>query len=366
MKPAELAITERATTLTASLGLMSNLRKPNGLAQYDITSEPQSMAGGDRGGLLVVSGFIKTGSSALIDLLRDQPGFHALLPEFKVFHGTGGIIELARSCDGDARDTRAALAACRQRLLNAGRDRTPGYRLRTMLRGFLTSGETPGHQRRAAYDRYLNRAYLPTLRRYFAELQRELVSAERGEERLARLRSATTEHFHALARAVLPQDARILLLNQTIKPSSDTVFGLSLLPEAHLIVVDRDPRDQYVDLERRGRLQRTIARFWSPTGDSVHDFIRWYERRRRDAYGNGIANHPRILVVRFEEFASRPAVVLDRVFEWLGLERPREFALGPNFRFTEAANIVGMWQHNGEPQAMARIREELEDYCCSP
>ena len=317
----------------------------------------------DRRGLLIVSGFIKTGSSALIDLLRDQPGHHALLPEFTIFHGPGGINELAHSCAGEVRDTVAAIAKCKKRLLNAGRDLTPTYRLGARLRRLLTAKRIPGHQRRAAYDRHFTGAYLPTMQQYFAELQRDLPLAERGEERLSRLRSVTSEHFLALAKAVLPPEDRLLILNQMIKPTSDTLLGLSLLSDARLIVVDRDPRDQYVDLERRGRLQSTIARFCAPSGDWVHDFIQWYERRRFDFYGNGNANHPRVLIVRFEEFASRPSATLDRVFEWLGVERPPEYALGPSFRSAEAASIVNMWQRHGEPHAMARIHRELKGYC---
>ena len=189
--------------------------------------------------------------------------------------------------------------------------------------------------------------YQKATRAYLWELAWRLRSAEQPEQIVTNIEAATNDYFRSLCEQVGGKESALwTIFNQTIKPGSLTGLGLSLI-NAYVIAVDRDPRDQYIDLVQRNRLGSIIQRYGNPSGDLVGDYIRWY-RRRRDKFYKIYARHERVLVVRFEDLCRNPASVLRKVAEFLEMEA--EIKMDSSlFDQKIALEKVGMWKEFYQP-----------------
>jgi hypothetical protein len=317
--------------------------------------------------ILVVSGFIKTGSSALIDLLIESRSVRAVLPEMKILTGQYGIADIARACGAESQELRTILARCEERLLEEGKSPTTFYLKLRRVRSRLFKSMGASRFNRYGYDAALSGEYLRLTRRYFRTLNTRLLPSEDPEICYRYFREATSDYFSALASAASSHPLQIALFNQTIKPGLSTSLGLELIEKAQLIVVDRDPRDQYVELLNRRRIQPIIDRFGENTGDPVADFIRWYRRRRTEFYGGSAVRDSRVLVLRFEDIACEPTSALSMVDDFMGPAlRSHVGEIKPiarSFDRARALDAVGIFRGHEDSRAIQRIAESLPEFC---
>lgn len=319
-----------------------------------------------RGGVyrcVVVSGFICTGSSALIDALRGNSAIAAFLPEFKILGGQDGLFEVVEAFERDRVQGVATFRRFAKRIVEEGRHPNRAYHYRQrVMRKVAGDSYTPPYRRRS-YSHVI--AEYPSITRtYLRGLGRLLSAAVKPEEIRSSIEEATNDYFRSLCECIGEKErASWVIFNQSIKPGSQTGLGLELIKAARVIAVDRDPRDQYIDLLNQNRLVPIIQKYGTPTGDLAGDFARWYRRRRQTFYETH-AGDERVLVVRFEDLATDPSAVLQEVSDFLGLEGEIAVGSGP-FDQEVAQGKVGMWREFSDRGAIARIEKELTEYCAT-
>lgn len=313
--------------------------------------------------IVVVSGFICTGSSALIDALRSNEIFKAILPEVKVFANQSGLYDVIDAFDRGMEEGSVAFRVFSARLLEEGRSHPSKWNIPHRLHYKLRKRHAEQHYQRQEYGRSIP-GFQRISRQYLRSVERGLLAINAPDEARTLIERATSEYFQQICESTLAKSsAQYVILNQTIKPGNRTREGLSLIENARVVVVDRDPRDQYIDLLNSGRLDGVIRKWGTVTGDAPRDFARWYKRRRASFYGLDLEDS-RVLVVRFEELCLEPYNVLTKVSRFLGIDGDLDFDPGI-FRINDARRRVGQWQTYHMPEEMRAIEEIVPQYCAT-
>lgn len=127
--------------------------------------------------------------------------------------------------------------------------------------------------------------------------------------------------------------------------------SLKYFADAKCIIVDRDPRDNYV-----------AGLWYRPTALPVSQFIQRYRLYRQAASPSGLEGG-RILKVRFEELVFDYSSTLAKILSFLG-ESPSIHA-EPKKYFDPAvsAKNVGIWKTYEKQDEIEMIARELKEYC---
>jgi hypothetical protein len=144
-----------------------------------------------------------------------------------------------------------------------------------------------------------------------------------------------------------------LVLDQAI-PTANIAKGMRYFDQMKLVVVDRDPRDIYVDLIRNKGLIGTNV----DDPDKVAKFLRWHRILRADAAASASIDPSRVLRVRFEDVVLEPQATSTRILAFLGLEQ-RARALGSRFHPQQSARNVGIWRSYPQQAEIAAIAAAL-------
>lgn len=147
--------------------------------------------------------------------------------------------------------------------------------------------------------------------------------------------------------------AKRFVLDQVFSPYRITENQL-LIPEAEQLVVDRDPRDIYLDVIQ-----------WNgyPVSSRVEDFIRYFRDGRSRISFNST---PQVHRLRFEDLILNYEATRDSIFGLLGISMSEHQTPGRFLRVDESRSNVFMWHrvHDSELQNdVRRIGEELGDWC---
>lgn len=166
----------------------------------------------------------------------------------------------------------------------------------------------------------------------------------------AALRTAAAVFLNRVLRV---KGGEVLLFNNCIHQTQIDVAGL--LDNARVIVIVRDPRDQFV-----AHLTETPG-----NGPTVDAFIR--KRKRADSaverqLRTGSGN---VRVFRFEDFVTS-AEVREEVKAWAGLAGHRTAAAGRFFSPEKSARNVGIHEAWKRQADIRRIEEELGDQLFEP
>lgn len=167
------------------------------------------------------------------------------------------------------------------------------------------------------------------------------------------MKASTTEELEGVCATFLngvlrAKGGRYVLLNNCVHQTQVSMCGL--LSNSKVIVVVRDPRDQYVAHQTETPRSRI----------TVESFIR--KRKRADAAVQRYlqSGRPGLKVFGFEEFVLRPSVRQD-VLDWAGLSG---FSPSPKARFFYPENSmknVGIYKQWEDKSEIMKIENELED-----
>lgn len=172
--------------------------------------------------------------------------------------------------------------------------------------------------------------------------------------------SARPANFYAEAKklvmstlSAMTGGAKDIALDQPF-PGNNPQACFPYFDDPYAIVVDRDPRDNYVFTRTR-----LLGRFHNAPVNRVEDFIGYYRGLRKDQ--PYLENHPRILRLRFEEMVYEYEKTTALVREFLHLpENP-----APKSIFDPALSIANTQVFRRFPQFaddVARIERELPEY----
>jgi hypothetical protein len=121
-----------------------------------------------------------------------------------------------------------------------------------------------------------------------------------------------------------------------------------------LIIVDRDPRDIYVDMVK-GKL--LLSYDISKTGN-VDKYIKWHKKLRNSI--KNIEDNNNILFLKFEDLVCNYQSSIKKISEFIG---PNFTHINQNKHFIpeESINNIGLWKQYDKQEEINKIKVEL---CC--
>ena len=167
------------------------------------------------------------------------------------------------------------------------------------------------------------------------------------------MKASTTEELEEVCATFLngvlrAKGGRYVLLNNCVHQTQVSMCGL--LSNSRVIVVVRDPRDQYVAHQTETPKNRI----------TVESFIK--KRKRADAAVKRYLQSGRsgLKVFGFEEFVTQPGVRQD-VLEWTGLSGFRQKPKARFFFPEKSMKNVGIYKEWEDKSEIRMIESELED-----
>ena len=294
-----------------------------------------------------LSGFFKSGSSAVLDYLRGFEGVARWAPagELRLIKSVGGMTRLATGYAEHARLTPQDLVAFYLHLT--------GTKHTTSARGSYDKWRIVNRNSADLFRRRAAAGYLQACLECF------LVPAERAGQPWpggvpALEQCLRTYVQRALDAAATDTRADMLLLDQRVNAWRLPISRFA--SPSTFVIVHRDPRDQFVDaraaLRQPGRVEPSAA-----------EFAASYRRRRRKA-GRDVAEiarayQHRSVQIGFEDFVHDPATAHELV-DFLGLAG-RRYRQG-RFEVARARAAVGKHTRQLTPEESAVIAAALPEY----
>lgn len=329
---------------------------------------------------LDLSGYAFTGKHAVIDLMREMKGFHVapFAFEFNLLRIQGGLRDLETALVDDWSPIRSSAALTRfERLV-----RRLGTKNRLLSPSSLLDGTGWN------YDILFKGCFQPRSRRYldalvsaswrtewpypmgemssFELLARKVLRLARWPQAFdvpVRLSAPGRERFLGETRAYLEdllrayaadtppdQPVHTVVMHNSLEPFNPG-RGLRYFHDARCIVVDRDPRDNYV-----------AGLWYRPTRVPVEVFVERY-RLYRSIAAQSADPEQRVLRISFEDLVLRFDDTVARIIGFLGVDPADHVARGTCFRPQQSAKNIGIWRSYPQQEEIAVIQRELPEFC---
>lgn len=301
----------------------------------------------DREHRIFLSGFFYSGSGAVLDHLRGLPDTGSWTPhgEMRLLKFPGGLHDLTRR-------HRAAGGLQPRDLVDLYLHVT-GWKAVYVPRGHYDQWSVVNRQARRLFSTPQAAGYLA------ACLDGIVTLAERCDARQPTARQLRS-HFQTMIARALDAAATDLGADRLLIDQAATAWRLNLarlLPPSTFIVVHRDPRDQYSEVQQvlaqPGRAQRSAAEFSAQYRKRQAVAATRIEAMERDQ------GH-RVLRLSFEEFVVDHAMQARRLHEWLGLDAValREPRFDPQRSRTNVGKHAGLL----DPADVATIADALPEF----
>lgn len=320
-----------------------------------------------------LSGYAFTGKQAVIDLMREFGGYHVphFAFEFNLLRIQGGLLDLESALSTDWSPIRADAAVRRFRRLVT---RLGSKNRLTDPRSWFTA---VGWN----WDLYFNNRFFELSNRYIDRLVQvtwkadwpypmaEISNLELFWRKLKgrmgikgaydfEVCLACTGEFVELTKRYLNEllssnvgpDIRTIVMHNAFEPFQPQRC-LKFFDRVKCIVVDRDPRDNYVQ-------QLT----YPPIALPAPEFIKRY-RLQREMSKKFLVDHPDILRIRFEDLVLNYDEMLPRILRHLGEDASVHLRKKMYFDPSVSVKNVGLWKGHPRQEEIEKIREELKEYC---
>jgi hypothetical protein len=166
--------------------------------------------------------------------------------------------------------------------------------------------------------------------------------------RPARFDDATREYLEAVLSSNIVPGTRAVVMHNAFEPYSP-VRSLRFFSRGKSIVVDRDPRDNFVQ-----------GRWYAPFATGVRDFIARY-RMQREA--TDYTPHPDVLRIRFEDLVLDYNRTVAAIFEHLGEPASRHVRPRQHFNPDVSKKNLGLWRTHEPQHDIAEIAAALPEFC---
>jgi len=318
-----------------------------------------------------LSGYAFTGKHAVIDLMREIDGYHVphFQFEFALLRIQGGILDLEHALCESWSPIRSDAAIRRfkrlvRRLGATNRITDPrswfeavGWNYESCYRGrfFALSRQYLDRLVAASWSAPWPYALadLSGGELFLRKLKQKLrwpraVHFEYHVSRPADFVEITRDYLEAVMSSNVAHGTRAIVMHNAFEPYQPA-RSLKFFRRAKAIVVDRDPRDTYVQ-----------GLWYAPIATGVREFIARY-RMQREA--TDYTSHPDVLRVRFEDLVLDYWTVIDRIFAHLGEDRARHVRPRQYFDPEVSRRNIGIWQAYPKQDEIRRIEGELATYC---
>lgn len=189
-------------------------------------------------------------------------------------------------------------------------------------------------------NKYIGR-YYPTRPMYYARPTEE------------KFNSAVRRYLNRLFEVVdKDMKYKYLYFDQLLPPDNNMRY-FNYFDDLHVVVVDRDPRDYYIENVMR----------WGDTylPHEIDSFIRHFKLLRKGVDVN--ADHPNVLRVRMEDTIYKYDEFCNKINTFLQLDDSEHIA--PRTKFNPAVSIgnTQLWKkYKVSPEVLSKIENELSEY----
>ena len=163
------------------------------------------------------------------------------------------------------------------------------------------------------------------------------------------------EYIDALMACIIQDNKKFIVLDQAV-PIQNIEVAEDYFINYKAIVVDRDPRDQYVDLINSNML---IGADIKKTHD-VDKFINWFLPYRKNQ--EEIKKMRNVKFIYFEKLILDYEKTSNDIMNFLGLEESQHIAKGTRLKPEISAKNIGLWKKYPYPDEIKYIEEKLKAY----
>lgn len=317
---------------------------------------------------LTVGGYISTGSTPLICLLKEYEGVEVLNTELRV--GESGLYTLiGRLMNGEQIDKKQ-FDLVKNTALNYGD--SLNYFLSLFLSLIIRLPGCPKtiagkiSQYRLKFRGYDKKVvgYNKVIKKLFKELSKinNSLGTITDEERFSRLSMMLNESIEKVKVKNISNVENLLVIDQLISPKvlfSDQYSPsiVKLLPDAKIIIVKRDPRDQYIDFIKKHKKEYHLMSH----NDSLNHYIAEF-KERYDKMNFLIADYhaENVLFLWFEDLINNYEEENKKLANFLGLKK-HEFKF-KYFYPGVAESYVGMYLTYKHQKDIAKIATEMKEH----
>jgi hypothetical protein len=326
----------------------------------------------NRCGYIGVSGYGWSGSGACIDLLKEFEGFGALPGEFRISKDPHGLLDLENALvtnwDIVRHDTaiRDFLHYCNFLSRKSGLFLKPGGNFSNKLNVDLVKESELYIESLSDMtyigDTFVHRYNISAYKNIIAKVKSKIGTKNARKMHLSRpdkgmflleTKKYINNLFYHYANI---NNISNIVLDQAISPMN--IINTSKFFEGiKVIIVDRDPRDIYVDMVKHEKLlgSELVNKY------SAEKYIKWHKQLRRVSI-NDANTGQHILKINFEDLIFNYDASIKNIMNFLGIiDMPSKKGMyfSPNY----SARNVGLWKNFKDQEVVNKIEKELEEYC---
>jgi len=322
------------------------------------------------GRYICVSGYGWTGSSACVDLLKEFKGFDALDMEFRIArdpYGLGDLEQfLVHNWDPIRNDIaiRDFLNYCKMLSRESGLFSRAGKDLSNKL-GIDFMSESELYVNRLtdvtySGDSFISRYNIPAYENFFMKIRSKF---GKNNARLMRLAQPNEIKFKKETRRYINRllgnymglkKIDTLVIDQAISPTSIEKSS-QYFENIKIIIIDRDPRDIYVNMVRSQKLlgPELLKK------DSVDKYIKWHKKLRNSTPKISGDN---VFRINFEDLILNYNNSIKKLCFFIG-NNAQHCDKGVYFSPELSIKNIGIWKDYHDQPLINRLGEELKEYC---
>ncbi len=163
------------------------------------------------------------------------------------------------------------------------------------------------------------------------------------------------EYIDDLMTCVVQEDKNYIILDQAV-PIQNIEVTNDYFANYKAIVVDRDPRDQYVDLINSNMLIGADIR----KNHDVEKFISWFLSYRKNQ--DKIKRMQNVKFIHFEQLILEYEKTTSEIMDYLGLKESQHINKLVRLNPKESAKNIGLWKDYPYQKEIKYIQNELRTY----
>lgn len=319
---------------------------------------------------ILVSGYGWTGSSALVDMLKEYDGAIEADVEFRLIKDPKGIADLYNTIVNkwDALNVDIAIRDFNWFVhhLNAPKKRLSlyaglGYQDYFGDNFLLASNEFIKSIMEFHYSSfwwYLD--FISTPRKVFERKLLKLLNHEKESKMY--FSSISSEEFISYAQRYIEslfspiagKNTNHIIMDQAVS-AQNCLQEKKFVPNSKVIIVDRDPRDIYADLMKDGNL---IGKELGKSHDT-YKYIKWHRALRKTL--PEIRESQDVLIINFEDLVLKYDETECQIESFLGLEHSKHSRRKQIFNPNVSSKNIGMWNSKLTTDEIMMLQQELKE-----
>ncbi len=328
-----------------------------------------------------VSGFFASGSSAVVDLLKEMKNFYECSAEIRIIKDPYGITQMENALvsQWELINSTAAISDFLQLCKICARvQHTPfshagmGYS-KTVSKDFMKYAheyvdELTAYKYKSEF--YYHKFKKPYIKYATDRCRWGVEHVSKGRLKLAnrnipycyfaaptqeQFNSATKKFFDNIFMDQSKAGYSSIILDQAVSPNNPSVIS-RYFSDAKMIIVDRDPRDMFIDDLLYG--VNFDKDFYSREAG-----LRYAMRQR--ALRKDIIENEDIMYVRFEDLILDYEKKVPEIMQFLGLDSVSHINKGLYLKPEKSSKNIGIWKSKYKEckDALDAIKEKLPEYC---